>query len=406
MMDRLFIQAKPIILRLKEAGYEAYYVGGAVRDYILKREIHDIDIATSATPMEVKSIFSSTVDVGIEHGTILVIHEGRGYEVTTFRAEAKYVDFRRPESVSFIRSLQDDLRRRDFTINAMAMDEEGIIKDPFNGREAIEKRCIKTVGSATERFGEDALRLMRAIRFVSQLGFKLDSRTEEALIQQAPLLQNIAIERILLEMEKLLKGKKVKCALKIARKSKLNHYWPAIFNQDYIIDQIFEMPIEELTLMERWLLALYLEKAEEPQKQLKKWKMPTKEIKKLQRALSFLTWRMKNKWTNVQLYRAGKEIAGMVEKVACVLQDKSPRLVTAIIYEQFAEFPITDRSQLAITGTDVLKWKQKAPGAWISQLLNQLEEEILNQKIPNEREMIRGWVKEWENPSSNKYSKP
>lgn len=405
MMDRLFIQAKPIIERLKAAGYEAYYVGGAVRDYILKREIDDVDIATSATPLEIKSVFSNTVDVGIEHGTILVIHERRGYEVTTFRAETNYVDYRRPESVTFIRSLKDDLRRRDFTINAIAMDEEGVMIDPFNGREAIKKKCIKTVGSPTERFGEDALRLMRAVRFVSQLGFKLDNRTEEALIQQAPLLQYIAIERIFLEMEKLLKGKHVKRALKIARKAKLNDYWPSIFNQEQTIEQIINMPIEGLDLMELWLLALYLEKAKEPQKQLKKWKMPTKDMKTLLRALTFLNWRMDNNWTNIQLYRAGKEIAVMVEKIVCVLHHEKPQAITVKIYEKFAEFPITERSQLAITGTDVLEWTRKTPGPWISQLFTQLEEEILNKKIPNEREMIRRWVEKWGNPSSGKCSK-
>ncbi|KRG12492.1 hypothetical protein ACA30_19120 [Virgibacillus soli] len=404
-MDRLFIEAKPVIQQLKNAGYEAYYVGGAVRDYLLKREIHDIDIATSATPLEIKSVFPTTVDVGIEHGTILVIYEKKGYEITTFRAETKYIDFRRPEDVMFIRSLKEDLQRRDFTINAMAMDEEGNIIDPFNGQEDIKKKCIKTVGSPTERFGEDALRLMRAVRFVSQLGFKLDMGTEEALIEQAPLLQYIAIERILMEMEKLLTGKYVKQALKIARKTQLHEYWPAIFKQDHVIDQIVEMPIEELDNRHLWLLALYLGKTEEPQKQFKKWKMPMKEIKKLLRALTFLNWRMNSKWTNVQLYRAGKEIAVMVEKLVQVLQYEKPQSIEAIIDKKFAEFPITDRSHLAITGTDILEWTEQTPGPWVSQLLNQLEEEILNKNLPNEREMIRRWVKGWENQSRDKCSK-
>lgn len=139
-MNEAFLMAVPVLKDIEAAGYEAYFVGGSVRDHILGKEIADVDIATSAAPEEVKTIFSRTLDVGIEHGTVVVLYNGIPYEITTFRTEAEYLDFRRPSEVQFIRSLEEDLKRRDFTMNAIAMDKEGRLIDPFNGRGAIEEK--------------------------------------------------------------------------------------------------------------------------------------------------------------------------------------------------------------------------------------------------------------------------
>lgn len=152
------------------------------------------------------AIFPRTVPVGIAHGTVMVIERGVSYEVTTFRKEGRYEDYRRPKDVTFVRSLNEDLQRRDFTMNAIAMNEYGEIIDPFGGVEALKQRIIETVGDAAERFNEDALRMMRALRFVSQLGFSLSLKTKQAIIQYGHLLQHIAVERIAVEFEKLLLG--------------------------------------------------------------------------------------------------------------------------------------------------------------------------------------------------------
>jgi tRNA nucleotidyltransferase (CCA-adding enzyme) len=177
-MKQPFAKALYIIKQLKAHGHEAYFVGGAVRDFLLRRPIGDVDIATSALPEEVMRIFPKTIGVGVEHGTVMVLHEGTPYEVTTFRTEGKYEDYRRPESVTFVRSLHEDLKRRDFTMNAIAMNEHGQMIDPFAGQEAIKRKMIQTVGDAKARFSEDALRMMRALRFVSQLGFYLSEETK------------------------------------------------------------------------------------------------------------------------------------------------------------------------------------------------------------------------------------
>src|SRR5699024_11149974 len=154
-------------------------------DCILNLPIHDVDIATSAFPAEIKGVFHKTLAVGIEHGTGLVLHKEESYEITTFRTESTYQDYRRPDHVDFVRSLEEDLKRRDFTINALALDPTGRVIDLFNGLEDLEQRRLKAVGVAEERFHEDALRMMRGLRFVAQLGFDLEEKTQVAIMNNA-----------------------------------------------------------------------------------------------------------------------------------------------------------------------------------------------------------------------------
>lgn len=194
---------KYIIRRLNEAGHEAYAVGGCVRDSLLNREPKDWDITTSALPEEVKSIFSRTIDTGIEHGTVTVMLDHTGYEVTTYRIDGKYSDSRHPDSVSFTRSLSEDLLRRDFTINAMAYGEEGLV-DLFGGQEDLSNRIIRCVGDAMQRFDEDSLRILRALRFSAQLNFDIDPDTARAAGILAGKLVNVSAERIREELAKLL----------------------------------------------------------------------------------------------------------------------------------------------------------------------------------------------------------
>lgn len=193
-----------IIQTLQEHGYEAYAVGGCVRDSLLGREPGDWDITTSASPEETKKLFARTVDTGIEHGTVTVLLGKEGFEVTTYRIDGKYEDSRHPMEVIFTRNLREDLLRRDFTINAMAYnDTEGIV-DIFGGMDDLKRKIIRCVGNARERFGEDALRIMRGVRFAAQLGFSLEKETKEAMTELAPTLEKISAERIQTELVKLL----------------------------------------------------------------------------------------------------------------------------------------------------------------------------------------------------------
>ena len=197
---------KFIINKLSESGYEAYAVGGCVRDSILGRIPGDWDITTSALPHQVKAVFNRTIDTGIEHGTVTVMLGKEGYEVTTYRIDGDYKDSRHPESVEFTSNLILDLERRDFTINAMAYNDEKGIVDAFDGVKDLENKVIRCVGSAMERFTEDALRILRAVRFSAQLGFEIETATTEAIIKLAPTLAKISKERIHTEFNKMLKS--------------------------------------------------------------------------------------------------------------------------------------------------------------------------------------------------------
>lgn len=195
-----------ILHTLEEAGYEAYAVGGCVRDSLLGREPDDWDITTSATPQQVKKAFPRTIDTGIQHGTVTVMMGKEGFEVTTYRIDGEYEDSRHPKEVIFTANLIEDLKRRDFTINAFAYNDRSGIVDAFDGMTDLKNGIIRCVGEARERFREDALRMMRAVRFSAQLGYSIEEKTREAIIELAPSLKNISAERIQVELVKLLQS--------------------------------------------------------------------------------------------------------------------------------------------------------------------------------------------------------
>ena len=196
--------ARHILDVLGGAGYEAFVVGGCVRDSLMGRVPHDWDITTSARPEQVKALFRRTVDTGLAHGTVTVMDGKEGYEVTTYRVDGKYEDGRHPSGVTFTASLREDLLRRDFTMNAMAYNQEKGLQDPFGGLSDIQNKTIRCVGDPVQRFSEDALRLLRAVRFSAQLGFDIEERTREAIKQLSPSLSRISAERIASELEKIL----------------------------------------------------------------------------------------------------------------------------------------------------------------------------------------------------------
>nr|MDA3947780.1 CCA tRNA nucleotidyltransferase [Spirochaeta sp.] len=188
-----------------DAGHEIYVVGGAVRDALLGLPVADYDFATSATPEEVQRLFRRTIPTGIQHGTVTVLFEKHQFEVTTFRIDGQYSDHRRPEAVSFTRSLQEDLQRRDFTVNAIALDPAtGEIVDPLNGRADLKEKTIRTVGDPRARFEEDALRMLRAVRFSVTLDFEIEAETIRGIRTLAPTLAHVAPERIRQELEKMM----------------------------------------------------------------------------------------------------------------------------------------------------------------------------------------------------------
>ena len=196
-----------IINKLTDEGFEAYVVGGCVRDCLLGKKPNDWDITTSAAPQQVKALFRRTIDTGIQHGTVTIMLGNEGFEVTTYRVDGIYEDSRHPKQVTFTASLEEDLRRRDFTINAMAYNDDTGIVDLFGGLTDIERKTIRAVGDPTDRFSEDALRILRAVRFAAQLDYEIDDKTLKAVRELAPNLNKISAERIRMELQKLLLSK-------------------------------------------------------------------------------------------------------------------------------------------------------------------------------------------------------
>ena len=208
-------QIQEVIERLETAGFEAYVVGGCVRDYLMGITPHDFDVATSALPNEIERVFADTrvIETGIKHGTVTVLYKGMSTEITTYRVDGSYSDGRHPDSVSSSRNIEDDLSRRDFTVNGIAFNPKCGFVDPFGGADDIKKGVIRCIGEPGKRFGEDALRVLRALRFSAVLGFPIDERTAEAVIAHGKDLRRVSAERIFEELKRLLCGKNVKSVL-------------------------------------------------------------------------------------------------------------------------------------------------------------------------------------------------
>ncbi len=388
-----FKQATPLLEIIESAGYEAYFVGGSVRDSLLDREISDVDIATSALPDELKAIFPHTVDIGIEHGTILVIFKGTPYEITTFRSESGYSDYRRPDQVEFIRSLHEDLKRRDFTMNAIAMDRTGKYIDPFNGRRAIKEKKIITVGNPEERFGEDALRMMRAVRFVSQLNFSIDKETLSSLAAMPHLLEKIAVERKLSEFEKLLVGPSRKEAILILIQTGISNFLPGLIGKNESMNKVVQCHLSNLSVIEMWTLIIHQIgfNQEEASKFLRQWKLPVKEMKQILKTLSWLRYRFHKNWTSLSAYDAGKEYMLSADRLVWSLKGLN-KSTEAELIELYNHLPIKSRAELNLTGNNLLAWFNKKPGPWINNYLRLVEEKVLSGELENDEADIREWL--------------
>ncbi|WP_042355289.1 CCA tRNA nucleotidyltransferase [Bacillus rubiinfantis] len=393
-MREPFLSAIPILKKLEDAGYEAYFVGGSVRDYLLHKPINDVDIATSALPEEVKDIFPKTVDIGIEHGTILILFGKKSYEITTFRTEGDYQDYRRPREVSFIRSLPEDLKRRDFTMNAIAMDKTGQLIDPYNGQQAIQNKIIKTVGNPKDRFGEDALRMMRAVRFVSQLSFRITEQTLAALKELAPLLNKIAVERKTAEFEKLLMGENWREALAIMLDANINMFLPGLKDRRQQLEKFSSYQCEDFTKIEMWSLLInsFQLSAKEIEDFLRAWRLPVKEIKEVKSIIASLKKRLHEEWTLYDMYKAGWAVIESVEKLYCEIKGIAAIQKVQQLRIKFDSLPIKNSKEIVVTGNDLMDWFSREPGSWLKEMLSKIEQAILARQVKNDKQKIKEWL--------------
>lgn len=380
--------AVPVLERINQAGFEVYFVGGCVRDTLLQRPLHDVDLATSAYPQEIKQIFPQTIDTGIEHGTVTVIYQKKAYEITTFRTESGYQDYRRPDKVEFVRSLKEDLKRRDFTINALAMNAQGEIIDLFAGIADLQQRQIRAVGVAADRFHEDALRMLRAVRFQAQLNFTIEKQTLAGIKTNAALLSHIATERIREEFIKLMEGCNRQAGLISLYQTQLYRFCPGLATYDFpkILQFAAGQITDEATV---WSFLAYLGQLKRAQVRpfLRQWKVANNNIKLVQAAIELLNNYQESNW---QLYIAGQAataIAAQVLRLTCQ-QELAEQLI-----EQYQDLPLKSPQQLAINGQQIMQVLNLSPGPQIGQYLKQIQQAIVAGQLVNDYPTIVNYLK-------------
>ena len=389
-----FQEALPILEKIRKAGYEAYFVGGSVRDAILGRPIHDVDIASSSYPEETKAIFERTIDVGIEHGTVLVLENHQEYEITTFRTEDVYVDYRRPSSVSFVRSLEEDLKRRDFTVNAFALSEEGEIIDLFNGMEDLDNRILRAVGVATERFNEDALRIMRGFRFQASLGFDLEEETFKAMTDCAPLLEKISVERVFIELDKLLLAPYWRKGLEGLIASHSYQYLPLLQNSRSSLEKLFQLKMDySFTSSEQAWAALLLTLDENKVSAFfKKWKTSRDFAKKVEQLVEIYRLREKARLNRRDVYRYDKSLLLSAEELR---QAHGLSVDFQVIEELYDSLAIHDKHEIVVNGGMLIKEYGLKPGPALGQVISAIEWAIVDGELENDIQAIGDFLSDY-----------
>ena len=352
-------------------GYEAYFVGGCVRDYLLGEEFSDIDITTNALPEEVKKIFRKSIDTGIQHGTVTILVNGEGYEVTTFRTEDEYTNHRSPEKIEFVSDLKEDLDRRDFTINAMALDSNGVLFDYHNGEKDLSSGAIRTVNNPNERFYEDALRMLRAFRFSSKLGFEIEYDTLEAIKKNAELIKFVSIERIVNEFKKLLSGKGNLRSLELLLDSKLNTYIPFLEEIEIIQDFSKYSFCQSLYILSKINNISF--------DVLKILKLSNKEIKLIKEYDKINEDFINNVSLELILYKYNFEDVVFVAEYFSY-NNRNTIENCKLIINSFDEVDITSQEIISTIG--------EKPGPWIKSVVSELEHEILLNRLDNNRKDI------------------
>lgn len=393
MLTKPFLEGILVLKEIEKNGHQAFFVGGSVRDLLLKRPIKDIDIATSASPQQIQAIFESVIPIGIEHGTVIVRYKKESYEITTFRIDGAYSDKRHPDSVEFIDTIDQDLQRRDFTINALAMDKDGVIVDLFKGAEDLKAKTIRTVGDGYERFTEDPLRIVRALRFSSQLGFAIDSQTIKDIQKTKNLIKTIAIERIANEITKLFAGTYVNNGVNYLRETKVYKELPIIREYPQIILKLPNILEPLKSFAEVLALFNHIEPSIKVTDWIHIWKCSNKtkrEVRELIQAIANYKVNGLNYWLVYQLSPA--YYAGFTRVTNNTFNDSSIQLKDIEAIDQ--ALPINSRGDLKINGRDIIELFPKVKqGPWIHDILQQLEKLVVLQKLSNTTSQLKEWIK-------------
>lgn len=377
---------------LNKGGHEAYIVGGCVRDSILGRSPQDWDITTSALPEETKALFSHTFDTGIQHGTITVVLHKENYEVTTYRVDGEYADCRHPDAVSFTKSLREDLLRRDFTMNAIAYHPAEGFQDPFHGQEDITAGCIRGVGDPALRFQEDALRMLRCVRFAAQLGFSVEEETWAALCANTALIQKISVERIREELEKLWLSpfrEKIPLLWESGLLAQIDPTLSArlIARSRTIVSEIAACPKDALL---RWCVVLQDYTPEEAKQSLKAMKFDNHTLKRVCLLLEQLSADVPTEPYPLRKLAGtiGIEAAEQLLLLQSILRPASPHKESKAALEKIlADGDCLTLKTLALSGKELMQ--MGAPhGKELGDLLQQLLNMVLREPKTNTKEIL------------------
>lgn len=411
-------QSEQVLRTLNDKGYDAYWVGGCVRDELLGRRVDDMDITTSASPEQVMELFANCIPTGLQHGTVTVRSGGFYFEVTTFRTESEYKDNRRPAAVHFVQDVKEDLQRRDFTMNALAVDRDGNIVDPFGGQLDIQDGRVRCVGLATERFGEDALRMLRCVRFASVFDFKIAHNTWKGLIRQKDLLQHIAMERVRTEMVKMMAGPHPLHGLELLFRSQaLEHVKAPIhmerFNKDLLSNM--EQLIEENVLL-RWSLLLIAGHytRDEAEALLRKWTFSNDDRSRISGVLQVEQLikavvqeqkdeeALRSEWI-VTVLSSGRQATEdwlMIQRLLPtgwreheVLHEEQIAVIQSRGAAWSQSMKVYELKDLHITGENVLQQLGRKGGPWLGQLMKHLLRETAIGNIANQHDMLTNEVK-------------
>lgn len=375
--------ANHIIRTIEQAGGEAYIVGGAVRDMLLKRSPGDYDLATSLFPQDVMKLFPVVIPTGLDHGTVTVVLDHLPFEVTTFRSESTYSDRRRPDEVTLGVSLEEDLTRRDFTINAMALKPTGLV-DLFGGQNDLAAKIVRTVGRAEDRFDEDALRMIRAFRFMSQLEFSLDPQTEQAILAKQEHLPSVAMERIAVEFEKILLGPGRKAAMQAMIRTGVYAYLPHL--DQPILERLMKMPLNGVSTDDVWTLVLVAGIRPEA---LRAWKRSKKQQTRAKTLAPLVNEETLSDWQRYCL--SDEELLRLNEMTGRHHQDRST-------------LPIRQLKDLAVNGRDMMALGLQKQA--IKEALVHLEQQVVVHRLDNQRETLLREVMMWKKQHETGSSMP
>lgn len=353
---------------LNKLGHEAYFVGGSVRDYLLKRDSFDIDIATSATPDFLMANFKA-VPIGLKFGTVLILYKGSRFEVTTFRKDLNYYDNRHPEGVIFSKSINEDVLRRDFTINGLYMTKDLEVIDLIDGIKDLDNKLIKTIGNPDERFREDALRMLRAFYLVSKLEFSLDKNTFLSIHKNKELLKNISAERIYRELDKIATHQNSLEAFSLLHDSGISKYLPGLekgikyfVNNDIKIQKEIFFPF-----------CFYLNGKVD-----KFWKLSKLNETHYQNVIKILKLEKISQINLVKFHREDVMVASRINEILQIFPLNYQEII-----KLYDEIPLKDIQELAISVDELLKIYNKNPGPWIKDIQNNLLNAIIKKKINN-----------------------